>query len=52
MGYWKNENPTPISCNFKQRRSKVYVAKSLRVITHHSTTPSLRETVIGKADDL
>jgi hypothetical protein len=23
MEYWKNENPTPIFCNFKQRKSRI-----------------------------
>jgi hypothetical protein len=28
MEYWKNENPTPIFCNFKQRTSRISDAYS------------------------
>ena len=29
MEHWKNENPTPIFCNFKQKTSRISDAKSL-----------------------
>jgi hypothetical protein len=52
MEYWKNENPTPIFCNFKQRTSRISDAYSSRTIDHHSSTPSLLEIVTGRADYL
>jgi hypothetical protein len=52
MEYWKNENPTPIFCNFKQRPSRFSDALSSRSIDHHSSTPILLETVTGRADHL
>jgi hypothetical protein len=52
MEYWKNENPTPIFCNSKQRPSRSSDALSSRSIDHHSSTPILLETVTGRADYL
>ena len=45
MEYWKNENPTPIFCNFKQRPSKFSDAESSRAMDHHSSTPILHHSL-------
>ena len=45
MEYWKNENPTPIFCNLKQRPSKLSDALSSRAIDHHSSTPILHQSL-------
>jgi len=39
MVYWKNEDPTPIFCNFKYRTSGSFDALSSREIDRHSITP-------------
>jgi hypothetical protein len=52
MEYWKNENPTPIFGNLEQRPSRFSDASSSPAIDHHSNTPSLLETVTGRADYL
>jgi hypothetical protein len=45
MEYWKNENHTPIFCNFKQRPSRSSNAKKSRMIDHHSSTPILHHSL-------
>ena len=45
MEYWKNEHPTQIFCNFKQRTSRIYDALSSRAIYHHSSTPILHHSL-------
>jgi hypothetical protein len=41
MEYWKNENPTPIFCNFTQRSSRFSDALSSQAIDHHASIPIL-----------
>jgi hypothetical protein len=45
MEYWKNENSTPIFCNFKWRPSSFSDAWSSRAIDHHSSTPTLHHSL-------
>jgi len=44
MEYWKNENPTPIFCNFKQRSSgslmhRVHERKTITPVLQYSIIP-------------